>query len=81
MTKFFKFSDKIKTYSRCIFACFLASLIIAASLCFLAHSFEINEISFSPSQIYELTGSEGKQPEISSKISEEISDLFGKKEN
>lgn len=76
-----KISKAFKNYSRCIFAAVLAALIVAASLCFLAHSFEASEISFSPSQIYEMSGEEGESPEISSKIGEELSGLFVKKQN
>lgn len=76
-----KIPETVKKYSRCIFAGVLAALIMVASLCFLAHSFEISEVSFSPSQIYELTEEKGETPEFSSKISEELSELFGKKEN
>ncbi len=69
-------SSKLKKHSKCIFAGILSVLIVISALCFLAHSFEVSEVSFSPSQIYELTGANKESPEISSKIEEEISGLF-----
>ena len=69
----------MKKYSKCFFAIFIAALIITASLCFLAHSEAsegVSEISFSASQIYEMTESDEDDADISSKIGEELSDLF-----
>lgn len=66
----------IKKYSKYLFAILVAALIIIASLCFLAHRQNISNISFSTSQIYEMTDIERQDAEFSSKIWEEISDIF-----
>ncbi len=66
----------IKKYSKCLFAILIAVLIIIASLCFLAHKRGISGISFSASQIYEMTDTDRQDAEFSSKIREEISDIF-----
>ncbi len=51
-------------------------LVSASAICFLAHSFKVKEVSFSPSQIYELTGATENNTDFSSKIEEELFDLF-----
>jgi len=59
-----------------MYAVLLSLLIITLSLCFLAHSSEASGISFSASQIYEMTGTDEEDSEISSKIAEEIISVF-----
>ena len=74
-----KMIKMIKQYSRCLFAFIIAALIIIASLCFLAHSERSSsKNSFSASQIYEMTegDEEGTDSEISSRIGEELFDIF-----
>ena len=65
-----------KKYSKCLFALLLSALIITFSICFLAHSTEASFLSFSASQIYEMTGADKDSSEISSKVKEEIVKLL-----
>lgn len=67
----------IKEYSKCLFALLLSALIITLSLCFLAHRSDASKTSFSASQIYEMTGQSEEDIEISSKVMEEIINVFG----
>ena len=66
----------IKKYSTCLFATALSVLIITFSLCFLAHNSDASKTSFSASQIYEMTGTDEEDGEVSSKIKEEIINAF-----
>ena len=67
----------IKEYSKCLFALLLSTLIITLSLCFLAQSGDASKTSFSASQIYKMTGASEDDGEVSSKITEEIVNVFG----
>ena len=67
----------IKEYSKCLFALLLSTLIITFSICLLAHRNDASKTSFSASQIYEMTGSGEDDGEVSSKITEEIVNVFG----
>lgn len=67
----------IKEYSKCLFAAMLSLLIITFSLCLLAQSTDSQETSFSASQIYEMTGTDEDSGEVSSKVKEEIVNVFG----
>ncbi len=77
MKGFFKMIKIIKEYSKCLFALLLSALIITLSLCFLAHSSDAESTSFSASQIYEMAGQSEDDGDISSKVMEEIVNVFG----
>lgn len=66
----------IKKHSGCIFASFLACIIICGALGALAHN-TVSQIGFFPSQIFSLTESGEENAEFSGRIEEELSELFG----
>ena len=67
----------IKEYSKCLFALLLSTLIITFSIYLLAHRSDASKTSFSASQIYEMTGADEEDGEVSSKIAEEIVNVLG----
>lgn len=73
-----KNKDSVKSFFHIALSCALATAISAVALFALAHRSGVSVSSFSPSQIYELTGNENKDAEFASKIGEELSELFEK---
>lgn len=71
-----KNKDFARHLFRVLLSCALAFMISALALLALAHRSGASTASFSPSQIYALTGNEKKEAEFASKIGEELSELL-----